>query len=78
MEARLVSIEPDGSHKDIGIYEFLELPRRGDQVVAGFGFGIGIYEVMYVEHSPILLPISKSSPPLPTARVFVRLGDIEM
>lgn len=56
----------------LGLRRFEHLPSKGDRVVAGTARGLDIWEVLFVEHGTVLLPVSANADPNPYTRVIVR------
>lgn len=62
----------------LGEHEFLQLPSPGDQICLGelSGF-LGLWRVLYTEHSPRQFNRTKSARPTALAKIFVEwIGDV--
>jgi hypothetical protein len=60
----------------LGEYEFLQLPSPGDQILLPQLSGnLGLWRVLYTEHSPKKIPQRPSARPTALATIFVEWID---
>jgi hypothetical protein len=62
----------------LGEHEFLQMPSPGDRVCLGEASGsLGLWRVLYTEHSPRQFDRSQAMRPIASAKVFVEwIGDV--
>jgi hypothetical protein len=73
----IVELLRNGENKSRGEFEFNAIPASGDRIVIPSGMGgLDIMKVVYIEHSPILLPKKfYNEEKVSSTRIFVEIVD---